>query len=571
MFQMSVNLEGSKLVMPGRKTDELKNFLETLPNIRWWKSHEAHACDATPASAWRIVSRAPCYVLPSEEVMQLAHRFLRRYESFKDNGDQPERRRLDSWEHQRRAYWFAYHRDSALFDMHMGTGKSKPTCELVINKDARRVLVLCPVAVLGVWRREFNKWGFPEEIEVMVIDKKHWTVARKAKEAAKFMEMAECRGKRAIVVINYDSACMSEFQKWSLGVDWDVVICDESHRIANANTNVCKYTSKLGMVAKFRLCLTGTPMSKDPLSIFGQMLFLDRGLFGTSWARFRNRYAVTGEFGADHVVDYKNLDELGDLMSLLTFSVGEEVLDLPDIVMTDQKIRFEPSAMQTYKRFEEEFITTVGADEKVLTASNVLVKLLRLQQMTSGMVPVDSDGGYDPEWNWDTEYQPEPPTWEFVSDAKKQALKMFLMDLDPDEPAIVFCKFKQDLVAIREIAEELGKTYGEISGSQKDLTPDSTMPEDIQLMGVQMQSGGMGIDLTRARYVFYYSVGYSLADFKQSMARAHRPGQDRTVFVYHLVVEDTIDEAIYQALERRENVNSVVAEYLKIKQEEMFI
>ena len=90
------------------------------------------------------------------------------------------------------------------------------------------------------------------------------------------------------------------------------------------------------------------------------------------------------------------------------------------------------------------------------------------------------------------------------------------------------------------------------------------MPEDVQVMGVQIQSGGVGIDLTRAHIAIYYSMGYSLGDYVQSLARLHRPGQDHPVAFFHLVASNTVDQQVYSALQSRQNV---VAEILEIDPE----
>jgi len=562
-YVLPVTLHGQKLHLPGSKPKSIKDFIEALPGVRWWPNKQIHSCDATPGTAWNILSNAPCAVSADEETTQLAHRFLRRYETFKDTGEQPPIRVLDSWEHQRQAYWFAYHRDSALFNMWMGTGKSKPTVELAVNKKCNRVLILCPTAVLGVWRREFNEWGVPDSCRVLVLENQSWSSKRKAKEAGQFLKQCEGNGKCAIVVINYESAWRDAFESWSLKVPWDMAACDESHKIANHSANVTKYTARLGMVAKFRLCLSGTPLSKDPLSVFGQFKFLDRGVFGTSWTRFRDRYGIKGDFGDNHIVGYKNTDELSDLVGLLTFTVGQEALDLPDVLDIPREVIFEDSAKKLYDEFEEACVADFGGEVGTLTADNVLVKMLRLQQMTSGMVPLDPE--YDLDFNG--EFQPQPQQWVYVSDAKKKALFELLTDLPEDEPVVVFCKFRQDLEAIRDVAAMLGRRYGEISGDQKDLTPEARMPEGIDLMGVQIQSGGVGIDLTRACYAVYYSVGYSLSDFQQSLARIHRPGQKRACRNYYLTVRGTIDEVVYRTLTRRQEVNEGVIDYLKQKQQ----
>jgi SNF2 family DNA or RNA helicase len=76
----------------------------------------------------------------------------------------------------------------------------------------------------------------------------------------------------------------------------------------------------------------------------------------------------------------------------------------------------------------------------------------------------------------------------------------------------------------------------------------------VSVLGVQIQAGGVGVDLTRAAVGIFYSCGYSLGEYLQACARLHRPGQDRSVTLLHLIAEDTIDRQVYEALARREQV-----------------
>jgi len=82
------------------------------------------------------------------------------------------------------------------------------------------------------------------------------------------------------------------------------------------------------------------------------------------------------------------------------------------------------------------------------------------------------------------------------------------------------------------------------------------------ILGVQIQSGGAGIDLSRSAYCFYYSLGFSLGEYEQSLARLRRPGQTRCVRYYHLVSQGTVDEQVYAALRERRNVVDAVLEQL---------
>ena len=203
-----------------------------------------------------------------------------------------------------------------------------------------------------------------------------------------------------------------------------------------------------------------------------------------------------------------------------------------------------PSAWKAYSSLETEFYTDVK--DGTVTVSNALVKLLRMQQVTSGHVGLDeSDGAGKRKVTR-------------IDDSKEKLLADVLEDLKPDEPVVIFCRFTDDLQRVHEVAKKLGRGSAELSGGRKEL--DAWEREDgPPILAVQMQSGGVGIDLTRASYCIYYSVGFSLGEYQQSLARVHRPGQDRPVTYIHLLAEGTIDVKVKNALaERADVVKSVM-------------
>ena len=92
---------------------------------------------------------------------------------------------------------------------------------------------------------------------------------------------------------------------------------------------------------------------------------------------------------------------------------------------------------------------------------------------------------------------------------------------------------------------ELSGRCHELEHWQKGVDP---------ILAIQVQSGGLGIDLSRARYAVFYSLGFSLAEFLQARKRLHRPGQTRTVTYLHLIATGTVDVDVYHALEKRQDV-----------------
>lgn len=452
---------------------------------------------------------------------------------------QPRRHKTEGWPHQLDAYQFAFDRDAAMLALDMGCGKSWVAVNLICNWGCRSVLILCPKSVLNVWRREFEKHA-AADCAVKVLDR--GTVASKAKAAG--MHLLRNTGRCAVVVCNYESAWRGEMATLTLGREWDCVVADESHRIKAHNSSVSKYAAKLKSGRK--LALTGTPMPHSPLDLYGQMRFLDRDLYGSSWHRFRNTYAVFKQIPgitARIVSGYKNQDDLQGRLGRIAYRVRkDDVLKLPEVQHHERTCGLEPAARRVYDGLLNDLIAEIESGE-VVTAANAMVRVIRLQQTTSGFA-VDADTG----------------AMVTIGRAKRDLLRDLLEDLPRREPVVVFCKFRHDLDVIREVSESLDRRCGEISGSRKDLTDSATMPQDIDTMAVQLQAGEVGIDLTRARYAVYYSTGcITPGAYEQSLARVHRPGQSRPVGYYHLTCENTVDQQAYRALaERRDIVEAVL-------------
>lgn len=545
-----------RIEVRSRFDDRITQFAKSLGAV-FDGRRNAWIVDALPQKAHRLVclTLEGVHVEVAPPVREIARKLLDT-ESL-DFETQPPLRVANSWRHQLGWYDFSSKHHGALAAMGMGTGKSKPSVDRIVNAGWRTTLILCPSSVLGVWRRELDKWaGAP--LQVLVLDKQSWNVKRQAEEAEKFLRLCEANNQRAVIVQNYESATYhrkghKSFRDWSLARQWDCVICDEAHRLGGATSKTSQYAGKLGRQAEWRMALTGTPLSHSPLSIFGIARFLDPSYFGSSWPAFRGQYAVIGKFGADHVVGYKNLDELSLIMSRFTYQVGSEVLDLPPELHEDIEVTLSPEALRVYGELETDMITNVN-DEWV-TCPNALVKLLRLQQITSGHLPLE-DG-----------------TIECLGHEKEDALAALLETIatrdpnNPDgpsvDPVVVCCVFKEDLARIRAVAERLGLRYGEVSGAHCDLNAHAQMFPETDVLGVQIRSGGVGIDLTRARYAVLLSVGYSLSNYDQFLARIRRPGQTRPVTYYHLVARKTVDETIYKALGKRRNLIEAVLARLR--------
>jgi len=418
-----------------------------------------------------------------------------------------------------------------------------------------KTLIICPRNVVNVWPSEFLIHSGRDDIEILPLNK--GSVERKARAAREVIERAERLKKPLVVIINYESAWRAPFgptydsknkryrnDGFAFSQEWDLVILDEGHRIKSASGRASTFCAKLREHAAHRLCLTGTPLPHSPIDGFAIYRFLDPAIFGNSFVAFRNKYAKMGGYLNKQVMGFQNLEDMNEKLYSIAFRVGKEVLNLIDPVHVQKYFSLSTEGQRVYDDMEKDYIAEI--DNGTLVADNALVKLLRLQQITSGHVK-DDEGLYHE-----------------VDNGKRDTLLEIVEGLQEfntttqqieREPVVVFCRFQADLDNVKWVAEQLGWEYGELSGRRRDaINERSKMADHIDIAGVQIQSGGVGIDLTRARYAVYYSVGFSLGDYDQSLSRIHRPGQTRQVAYFHIVGEKTVDETVYAALQARKDV-----------------
>lgn len=479
-----------------------------------------------------------------------------------------------------------------------------------MNFDIQKTLIVCPKSVVAVWPGEFGKHG---GAKVNIVPLCEGSIAKRTKQAAQAVGLANARHEKIVLIINYEAVWQGAFAVWVLTVDWDMVVADEIHRIKSAGGKASRFMAKLGARATRRVGLTGTPMPHSPMDVYGQYRFLDPGIYGTSFVRFKhqfgaltepthvdlrdgmfvvsarfqlaetckkipisgrrwdaqnkkwlypaspdsaamlctcfaneaivmteafNAYCGTHDVQESNFVRRVNLEDLSNFFNQKFYSIAHrvkkaDVLDLPPVIHEQRQVQLGPEGKRLYQQIEKEFIAEVQGG--VITASNALARLLRLQQITSGF-GVTEEGKVCS-----------------VDSAKYKEVCDILDDIDPDDPVVVFCRFKHDLARVRLATESKGRGYLELSGRINEL---ATWQQALggEVLGVQIQAGGVGIDLTRAAYCIYYSLGFSLGDYEQSLARLDRPGQTRSVTYLHLVAQHTVDEKVYDALQKRADV-----------------
>lgn len=452
---------------------------------------------------------------------------------------------MERWENQEEALQFALSHPSCMLDMEMGTGKTRVAIDTAFARsDVHKILIVCPKAVIPVWRENLEK--FYHGKQWLCWDNTKGKIAKKAEDLEYWINNYTDKSiyyNKYFVVVNYDIVWRKEMGDFLYKkMTFDMVILDESHRAKSAGAKVSKFLAMVGKKTKYKMCLSGTPMANSPLDVYGQYRFLDPTIFGTNHFLFKQKYAIFGGAEMRFIVGYKNQKDLNNKFQSIAYTCKmsdiKDRIKLPDALPPIKRsVDLSAKDMKTLKDLSKEFIAECGSGHVVV--GNVLTRMLRMQQITSGFCVVE-------------DILQENPFEESLNMVKKQELRDILEDISPRASVVVFCVFKHDLDQIRDCATEAKRGYFEVSGRENTL--EQWKQTDGAVIGVQIQAGSEGIDMTKANHAIYYSLPHSLALYNQSKARLYRPNQKNVVSFIHLIASGTIDEAIYNSLIRKEDI-----------------
>ena len=446
--------------------------------------------------------------------------------------------RASPYQHHKKAARFALERledgGGAALLMEMGTGKTLTsiaiTGALWNAGRIQRLLIVAPLSILGVWQDEFQKFAAFDYALAML----EGTTARKV-DTIRHMTGTALQ----VLVVNYESAWRlePELAKWRP----DMIVCDEGHKIKTHNIAASKALHRLGAKAKYRLLLTGTVITNKPVDVFSQYKFADPRVYGPSFYLFRNRYFDMVGYGNHTPIMKRSMEpEFTERLHSIAFRATKaECLDLPDTTDIVQRVELEPAAMRTYRQLVKDGYAELAGD--TVTVTNVLTRLLRLSQLTGGFL-----GGDD------------TPATEQVSSAKLDALSDIIESAEQDgKKLVVIARFIPEIRAIGKLLAKKGIRYAQISGEIRDrdaqVAAFQSDPEVTVFVG-QIATAGLGITLTAASTMVFYSMDYSMSNYEQTRARIHRVGQHQPCTYIHLVARGTVDEKVLQALRDKANL-----------------
>lgn len=454
----------------------------------------------------------------------------------------------------------------------MGLGKSLQTIALIwtllkqnpyasLGPAAKKVLVVCPVTVINNWKAEFYKWLGRDRVNVVVCDKDAQVAQTFAN--AKMQQVLIIGYERLKTVLKYISFSVPPI---------DLIICDEGHRL-KSSSNKTRETFRAFRTTR-KIVLSGTPIQNDLREFHAIADFCNPGLLD-DYPTFRRMYEtpITRGRAPDASV---NEVELGKLRSTQLHVITKSFV-----------LRRETGVIQSRLPPKHEYVvfvvptplqlalyTTILQSEKIdnlvqssqsesLALINMLVKisnspiLLKATIDSSREKIQNSSGGLRADdFRQIIEMLPQRVDVADVSLSGKLIALSKLLQLiyqETNEKCVLVSHYTSTLNILEAYCKRNKFTFLRLDGQ----TPAPKRQEVVDKFNKSSQdscfifllsskAGGVGINLIGASRLCLVDCDWNPSHDVQAMARCHRDGQKRPVFIYRLLTTGTIDEKIYQ-------------------------
>ena len=406
--------------------------------------------------------------------------------------------------------------------------------ELRRKRKINRVLVVAPIRpAYHVWPAEIPLWAQFEHYTFSILHGKD--------------KEDRLNDDVDIHIINYDGLpwlAKTGFKKSK----WDLIVLDESSYIKHTTTN--RFRALRFIRKKIPHCwiLNGSPISRAYEDLFGQLLAMDNGkTFGTRIKPFREKYfRKTGWGNYKHEVTRKGKRLIKEKITPSAFSLAEgDHFKLPPLITKDVWVEFPPKVRQQYNHFLKESIMRLPGGQRAI-AVNAGVLTSKALQFTGGNI-----------------YYEDKTTGakkaHHIHGLKEEALIELLEELHGN-PALIGYRFKHELARLEQVL----RPYQDPVPVMRDAS-DVAMIRDwnlgklsIMLGYPQVMSHGLNLQKFPEGHgaVIFYTPIHDYSQYDQMIRRIRRRGFNRHVIVYRILVRDSVDEAVIEALKAKEKNQS---------------
>lgn len=448
-----------------------------------------------------------------------------------------------------------------------GLGKTKVCLDFAFLEGFKKVLVVCPKALMFVWEAE-TKTHRPELTTHLF-------------ETTDLEQFAEAR-KKVLWVVNYRKACLlkEELEKEK----FDAIFVDEG-LIKDPTSDQTNTLTDLARDIPVRVVMSGTLVNNTEADLFAPIRFMEPALLGQSFPKFRDTYMNTWmpDKKREHLkvtVGAKDQELLRAVLRACSLVMRkEEWLDLPPKEFVHVPVKPSTEQVVTYFDLLKNYVAQVGGN--FVEVDNPLSMLAKLSQIGNGFLYDSPSQGLDDLFLTTKKPKRSPKdrkTYFFPEQPKIEALKKLYLESLTNKKFVLWYSMEAERVLLEAALKDLGVSFETVAGGEKRvrekvgkfneselqclLCQARTLNYGVTLLGDQdeeVEGFVEYLDLSVHTMVFY-SLGYSLEIFLQQQDRIHRIGQKRKCTYYILFCDLPVEHKLVKALEDKQVLRNFVLE-----------
>ena len=429
------------------------------------------------------------------------------------------------------------HGFGALLADDMGLGKTIQTIAWMISdrtsdlqpstSNLQPALVVAPLTLLANWRHELET--FAPQLKVYV----HQGDSRRLASGFRLAATA------ADVVLTSYNLLVRDNALFA-GVSWGALVLDEAQAVKNPDTQVARAVKALS--PQKRIALTGTPIENTVMDVWALEDFLNPGFLGDRKS-FHDRFVLPIAHDADSAAAKRLRHALEPFVlrrlktdAGIAAEIGEK-----------REIREWCALGETQRHVYESALATFRATER--SPGDAFALLTELKLVCDGF----ADGeGSDPE-----------------SCGKFLRLCDLLDSIfEAGESALVFTQYaKVGAWLCEQLFARFGRRFPFLHGGLSPRAREAAIASFNRGACVRgtafvlsLKAGGFGLNLTKATHVIHYDRWWNPAVENQATDRAHRIGQEKTVFVHLMMTEGTVEEHVDRMLAEKTTLKKILSD-----------
>lgn len=408
--------------------------------------------------------------------------------------------------------------------------------EYLLRGMVDRVLILTPASLVGQWQEEMeSKFGLSFDISY---------------DALLRTDPQAFWGQKRIIA---SIAAARRDPHFSILAEqsFDLVIVDEAHHLKNRNTLNWKLVDALQK--RFLILLSATPVQNSLVELYNLLTLLKPGIFKTE-KEFRSAYMTPGKPRIP-----LNRQQLRDLMREVMIRNTRSLVDvrLPPRHAVTIRLDAEGDERACYDTLTGLISETHGQGEN---HHRMALHHLLTAAGSSPTACAAATGRFVSKHPGDVRWEKIHNRYQGLVGGIKEKALLELLHRNPSEKKMVFIHHRESIQRLDHVLTEVGIRFvrfdGSMGGPAKDAAIESFRDQAPVLLCTE--SGGEGRNVQFCNTLINFDLPWNPMTIEQRIGRIHRIGQLREVFIFNLVVRDTVEDHVLKILDEKINMFELV-------------